>query len=699
MTTFNKKFNPHTRKPDYYALPEGAGTGDVVGPASATNENIAIFDGVTGKIIKDGGSKLTDFAAASHDQNASTIIIPDGVGTPSFNDMQDFLQETRSSGRITGGALSAYVAPPTADGIVVISEMEGMIFTTNALGGDFIFFKQAAGTVDLTGLADNTVYWIYFDWNGGTPQYVATADRTTIHEYDHFAIGRVWRSGNTLEVQSTGHNIYNKDRRSHDRLILKYGNMDRVSGSTISKHATALRLQSSAGSWYVANQAFATDAQDTFYVWYKTGGGDWTKSTELTLWSDVFDGGTSTVYNSYQNGTSIGTLSQYGVYWVYQCPEGDLYVVMGDANYVNIVTAQAAAIPTSLPPYCVNWARLVGKVICAKQGAALYTVETVFGNTFTQSSATDHASLGNLDWGSSGHTGTASNLAAFSAAGAAENKAISDFALTGQTFYIGTTQVAINRASDALTLAGITLTTPNIGTPSSGTLTNCAGLPYSGLANGIDGNLITWDADGSVALVATGDAGQVLTSNGAGAAPTFQVNAGGGASTALDNLADVAINTSLISDTDSTDDLGSSTKYWANAYLDKIYLDSDSTIEASDVDGWNALSSGITWTAIDTDGNLTINTGTIANKGTLLTITLPTTAAVGSVIRISGMGAGGWKLAQNASEIIHFGNTDTTTGTDGYLASSHIRDAVELVCCVADTEWNVVSSIGNITIV
>jgi len=33
----------------------------------------------------------------------------------------------------------------------------------------------------------------------------------------------------------------------------------------------------------------------------------------------------------------------------------------------------------------------------------------------------------------------------------------------GQTFYIGTTQVAINRASSALTLAGITLTTPDIG--------------------------------------------------------------------------------------------------------------------------------------------------------------------------------------------------------------------------------------------
>jgi hypothetical protein len=51
------------------------------------------------------------------------------------------------------------------------------------------------------------------------------------------------------------------------------------------------------------------------------------------------------------------------------------------------------------------------------------------------------------------------------------------YAATGQTFYIGTTKVAINRASDALTLAGITLTTPALGTPASGTLTNCTGLP------------------------------------------------------------------------------------------------------------------------------------------------------------------------------------------------------------------------------
>jgi hypothetical protein len=45
---------------------------------------------------------------------------------------------------------------------------------------------------------------------------------------------------------------------------------------------------------------------------------------------------------------------------------------------------------------------------------------------------------------------------------------------------------------------------------------------------------------------------------------------GGGASTALDNLASVAINTSLVSDTDETDDLGTTLKKWLNIFVKNI---------------------------------------------------------------------------------------------------------------------------------
>ena len=55
----------------------GLGGGDVVGPASATNERIAVFDGTTGKLIKDGGSKISDLAPKNHASTATTY----GSGT------------------------------------------------------------------------------------------------------------------------------------------------------------------------------------------------------------------------------------------------------------------------------------------------------------------------------------------------------------------------------------------------------------------------------------------------------------------------------------------------------------------------------------------------------------------------------------------------------------------------------------------
>lgn len=71
--------------------------------------------------------------------------------------------------------------------------------------------------------------------------------------------------------------------------------------------------------------------------------------------------------------------------------------------------------------------------------------------------------------------------------------------------------------------------------------------------------------------------GTTCTTIGAGAS---------GASTALDNLASVAINTSLVSDTADTDSLGSTTKEWLNAYIGdagKLFfgLGQDATIHRS----------------------------------------------------------------------------------------------------------------------
>lgn len=69
------------------------------------------------------------------------------------------------------------------------------------------------------------------------------------------------------------------------------------------------------------------------------------------------------------------------------------------------------------------------------------------------------------------------------------------------------------------------------------------------LADGVDGELITWDAAGVAAVVAVGISGEVLTSRGVGLPPTFQ--AGGGEGGSLDALGSELSSTPVV-DTSET---------------------------------------------------------------------------------------------------------------------------------------------------
>ena len=115
----------------------------------------------------------------------------------------------------------------------------------------------------------------------------------------------------------------------------------------------------------------------------------------------------------------------------------------------------------------------------------------------------------------------------------------------------------------------------------------------------------------------------------------------------------------------------------------------------------NSTGGGLTWSVVTVDASFTGNTGTIANKSGLLTMTLPASGVLGEIIAITGINTAlGWKIAQNANQQIFFGTSSTTAGITGSLASVNTRDSVQLLCVVAgaNSVYNVLSSIGNITI-
>lgn len=114
-----------------------------------------------------------------------------------------------------------------------------------------------------------------------------------------------------------------------------------------------------------------------------------------------------------------------------------------------------------------------------------------------------------------------------------------------------------------------------------------------------------------------------------------------------------------------------------------------------------ATSMSFTWYNVTgTSQAMTGNNGYIANNAGLVTLTLPVTANVGDELAVSGLGAGGWIVAQNAAQLIHIGNTVSTVGVAGSVASTNAFDSMRLVCVVANTTWTTTGGVqGVLTIV
>lgn len=77
----------------------------------------------------------------------------------------------------------------------------------------------------------------------------------------------------------------------------------------------------------------------------------------------------------------------------------------------------------------------------------------------------------------------------------------------------------------------------------------------------------------------------------------------------------------------------------------------------------------------------------------LTTITLPTTFALGDIVGIKGIGAGGWILVAATGDVIQVGNSPTSSG--GSVASSNQYDTIFISGIIANTQWSMDSCVTN----
>jgi hypothetical protein len=107
----------------------------------------------------------------------------------------------------------------------------------------------------------------------------------------------------------------------------------------------------------------------------------------------------------------------------------------------------------------------------------------------------------------------------------------------------------------------------------------------------------------------------------------------------------------------------------------------------------------ITWEVVNANTNMSANHGYLVNNPASIDLTLPVNCDVGVVFEVARIDEGGFRVMQNSGQVVRFGEYETTTGESGYLESTATGDTLRLVCSVANTEFVVLSSIGNITII
>jgi hypothetical protein len=104
---------------------------------------------------------------------------------------------------------------------------------------------------------------------------------------------------------------------------------------------------------------------------------------------------------------------------------------------------------------------------------------------------------------------------------------------------------------------------------------------------------------------------------------------------------------------------------------------------------------GTVWYGSTTSVTAVTNTGYITTATTLTTITLPTNPTLGFSFEVVGNGTGLWRINQNTGQTIRFGIVSTTP-TSGIISATTQYDAIRLVCTTANTEFTVLSALGNL---
>ena len=338
-------------------------------------------------VNKGGTNSTTPINIATIQQEPSLTI-----GSPvSIDTLREQINRIWSSGVVDGAELTDNV-----DGTVDIAE--GTAAMRASASGDVDLYSAIIPASTGLSLTDNSVNYIYADYNSGTPVWVVGANLTDFNCQDKCVAYMISREGNNIDVIDTRQQNVDSNRKHRRKDLETEGFRHVVGGSAIS--STGLTVQLTSGAFYfgltkILHAAFDTSGADTFDYYYTSdSGATWTKTASQTAIDNTY-------YNDITSGkVALSNSQKYkcDFHFLINNDPSRLVVVYGQQEYDSLAEAEAARIPSILPPVVSGLGVLVGTHI-VKSAAISMQTETTLDTILLSTPATTHNGLAGIQGG------------------------------------------------------------------------------------------------------------------------------------------------------------------------------------------------------------------------------------------------------------------------------------------------------------
>ena len=199
----------------------------------------------------------------------ATNIEVEEVGTATYDDVQDWLNNTQSAGLISGGGFT-----DNNDGSLTVAAGTGFIKTVDSVIGTSKFFdwpENASVTPP-----DNDLSYVYVVSDGTIS---TTTIYTGINDHTEIVLGRVYRDGTELHFLESSHRVYDLMHRVRRRFYAPGTAGVRSDGMSTTRKDGGVKdlcLDITAGKFFWGLDRFDTPAfdssgADTFSTWYYDG--------------------------------------------------------------------------------------------------------------------------------------------------------------------------------------------------------------------------------------------------------------------------------------------------------------------------------------------------------------------------------------------------------------------------------------------